>query len=77
MVPQVLGGHIAGGLASLLEVLIGPMDLRLRGAGGVERGARIPVEEHVVAGFSGVEISHGSGGCRSEGSRTGYLEQRC
>jgi len=36
LVPQVPGRHIAGALAGLLEVLIGPMDLRLRGAGGVE-----------------------------------------
>jgi hypothetical protein len=75
MVPQVPGRHVARPLAGLLEVLIGPMDLRLRGAGGVKRGARIPVQEHVVAGFWGVEISHGSGGCRGEGSGSGYPER--
>lgn len=50
------------------------MDLRLRGAGGVKRAARIPVQEHVVAGFWGVEISYGSCGYLGEGSKAGYPE---
>ena len=74
MVPQVLGGHIAGALAGLLELLVRPVDLRLRGACGVEGGAGVPVQEHVVAGFCGVEISYGSGGYLGEGSKAGYPE---
>jgi hypothetical protein len=61
VVPQVPCRHIAGALAGLLEILICPVDLCLCGAGGVGGGAGIPVQEHVVAGFWGVEISHGSG----------------
>ncbi len=44
MVPQMPGRHIARALAGLLELLIRPVDLCLRGAGGVERAARIPVQ---------------------------------
>jgi hypothetical protein len=61
LVSQVPGRDVERTLASPFEVLIRPVDLRLRGAGGVVRAARIPVQEHVVAGFWGVEISHGSG----------------
>lgn len=74
LVRQVPGRHVARPLADPLEVLIRPVDLQLRGMGGVRRGACVSVEEHVVAGFWGVEISQGSGGCRGEGSPTGYPE---
>ncbi len=67
VMPQVPGRHIARALAGLLELLIRPMDHRLRGAGGVERGARIPVEEHVVAGVRRHGLGHGSAGHQCAG----------
>ena len=60
VVLHVPGGHIAGGVASQLEVAVRPVDLGLGGAGGVERGTRGPVNEHVVAVIRGGGISHGS-----------------
>jgi hypothetical protein len=74
LVPQVPGRHIAGVLAGLLELLIRPVDLRLRGAGGVERAARIPVQEHVVAGVRGQRLGHGSAGHRCAGGRQARAE---
>jgi hypothetical protein len=74
MVPQVPGGHIAGALAGLLELLVRPVDLQLRGAGGVERGAGIPVEEHVVAGVCGQRLGHGSAGHQCAGGRQARAE---
>ena len=76
MVPQLPGGHIAGALAGLLELLVRPMDLQLRGAGGVERAARIPVEEHVVAGIRGQRLGHGSAGHQCAGGRQARAELR-
>ena len=72
---QVPGRHIPVAITGSTEVEVGPVNLGLGGAGGVERRAGLPVQEHVVAGFWGVEISHGSGGCRGEGSPTGYPER--
>ena len=53
-VPQVPGCHVSGGMASPLEVAVGPVDFGLGGAGGVQRGAGGPVQEHVGA----VGVSH-------------------
>ena len=72
---QVPRRHIPIAVAGSPDVGVGPVDLSLSGAGGVEGGASLPVQEHVVAGFWGVEISHGSGGCWGEGSPTGYPER--
>ncbi|MEY4354858.1 MAG: hypothetical protein RLZZ609_3099 [Cyanobacteriota bacterium] len=68
------GRHIAGALAGLLELLVRPMDLRLRGAGGVERAARIPVQEHVVAGVRGQRLGHGTAGHQCAGGRQARAE---
>jgi hypothetical protein len=75
VVLQVPCGHIAGGVACPLEVAVRLVDLDLGGAGGVERGACGPREEHVVAVFRGGGLSHGSGGCLGEGSSIGYPER--
>ena len=76
LVPQVPSRHVARALASLLEILIGPVDLRLRGAGGVERTARIPVQEHEVAGLSGEGLGHGSVGHRFAGGNKARADLR-
>jgi hypothetical protein len=71
---QVPRRHIPIAIPGSPEVEVRPVDLGLGGAGGVEGGAGVAVQEHVIAGFWGVEISQGSGGCRGEGSPTGYPE---
>ena len=50
LVRQVPCRHIAVAVPRLPEVGIGPVDLGLSGAGGVEGGAGVVVQEHVGVG---------------------------
>jgi hypothetical protein len=62
--PQVPCRHVATGAACPLQPLVRPVDLRLGSAGGVARGARLAVEQHVVAGWfwglEGKRLRHGA-----------------
>ena len=59
---KVPGRHIAVSVARSPEVEIGPVDLGLSGAGGVEGGAGVAVQEHVIpcrlAGLNGGRLRH-------------------
>jgi len=50
LVRQMPCRHIAVAVTRSPEVGIGPVDLRLGGAGGVEGGAGVAVQEHVGVG---------------------------
>ena len=63
--PQVPRRHVAAGASGPLEAQVGPVDLRLGGAGGVTGGAGIAMEEHNLHGLLGgreglVELRHGA-----------------
>ena len=61
---QVPGRHIPVAVTGSPEVGVGPMDLGLSGAGGVEGGADVAVQEHVIpgwlAGLKGGRLRHGA-----------------
>lgn len=61
---QVPGRHIAVAIARSTEVCIGPVDLGHGGAGGVEGGASVAVQKHVIpcwlAGLNEGRLRHGA-----------------
>jgi len=75
-VRQVPGRHVAVAIAGSTEVCIGPVNLGLSGAGGVEGGAGVAVQKHVIpswlAGLNGGRLRHGaataSGVCQQSGT---------
>ena len=63
LVRQVHGRHVAIAIPRSTEVEVRPVDLRLGGAGGVQGGAGVAVQEHVIpgwlAGLNGGRLRHG------------------
>ena len=61
---QVPGRHIAIAVTRSPEVEVRPVDLRLSGAGGIEGGAGVAVQEHVIpswlAGLNEGRLRHGA-----------------
>ena len=63
--PQVPRRHVPAGASGPLQALVGPVDLRLGGAGGVAGGAGVAMEEHdlnrLLEGREGLgELRHGA-----------------